>query len=256
MGLVVALGLNLWVVVVALPLSLAAHGDALAGRSLLGLLLAALSPLLALAGGVWRRSAVALMVLFPALALLPQAVAPADVSARVLPLAASLLAAASLIGFLVAVGRAGAQDERAGDNEATLTRRLAQDPTPSRWRRRLRVYRGLIVVAILFPAVLLGAVGLWGAAPASRIEESFGAQAPRAQALVTVLVGLLWVGLARAYVLGPLHAHLQHDRDLLATMESDRRHARRGRPRPIFYLAVAIALAGMVAVVWQRSSGR
>jgi hypothetical protein len=64
------------------------------------------------------------------------------------------------------------------------------------------------------------------------------------------------VGLARAYVLGPLHAHLQHDRDLLSTMESDRRHARRGRPRPIFYLAVAIALGGMVAVVWQRSSGR
>ena len=59
--------------------------------------------------------------------------------------------------------------------------------------------------------------------------------------------------LLRAYVLQPLHGHLQHDRDLLAALEADRRHARRGRPRPAFYLAVFVALAAMAAVVLQRS---
>jgi hypothetical protein len=255
MALVVALGLNLWVVVVALPLALAAHGDALVGRSALWLTVAALLPLAALALGAWRRSPMALMVAFPTLALLPQALAPPEVSARVLPPAASLLAAASLVGFLVAVARAGATIERAHDNEATLTRRLAQEPTPSRWRRRLRVYRGFIAISVLFPTVLVGGLELWPGFTRA-LEASFAAQAARAQALVTVLLGLLWVALARVYVLGPLHAHLQHDRDLLATMENDRRHARRGRPRPIFYLAVAIALGGMVAVVWQRSGAK
>ncbi|MGZ3405922.1 MAG: hypothetical protein ACXVAN_05720, partial [Polyangia bacterium] len=61
------------------------------------------------------------------------------------------------------------------------------------------------------------------------------------------------VVLLRAYVLAPLHGHLQHDRDLLRAMEHDRRHARRGRPRAAFYTAVVVALVAMIAVVWQRS---
>ncbi|MCA1662819.1 MAG: hypothetical protein LC659_00830, partial [Myxococcales bacterium] len=85
------------------------------------------------------------------------------------------------------------------------------------------------------------------------VGASFGANAARAQALATVAVGLLWIILLRAYVLAPLHGHLQHDRDLLRTMELDRRHARRGRPRAGFYFAVAVALVAMVAVVWQRA---
>jgi len=53
MALVVALGMNLWVVAVALPLGLAAHAHALAGTSTAGMLLSSVAPLGALAAGAW-----------------------------------------------------------------------------------------------------------------------------------------------------------------------------------------------------------
>jgi len=258
MTLPLALGANLWVVAVALPMLLAAHARALGGVSTPGLVAASLAPLVALGAGAWlervEAQAWALLVAFPVLVVAPQALAAPDVTARVVPAAASLLAAASLVAYLGSVVRAQARAERAVDVAAATaaTRRLHQDPIPSRWQRRLRVYRGFAVVALVFPLVLVGVVCLSPSFAAS-LEAAFGAQAPRAQALAAVGVGLLWIVLLRAYVLAPLHGHLQHDRDLLRTMELDRRHARRGRPRPGFYFAVAVALVAMAAVVWQRA---
>jgi len=256
MTLPLALGVNLWVVAVALPMLLAAHAHALGGASTAGLVVTCLAPLGALGAGAWldraQSQAWALLVAFPVLVAAPQALAAADVTARVVPAAAVVLAAASLVAYLAAVVRAQARAEDAGDGSAPVTRRLHQDPVPSRWRRRLRVYRGFAAVALAFPLVLVGSVCLSPSFTAS-LEASFGANAARAQALATVAVGLLWIVLLRAYVLAPLHGHLQHDRDLLRTMELDRRHARRGRPRAGFYFAVAVALVAMVAVVWQRA---
>lgn len=256
MGLALALGVNLWVVAVALPLALGmggAEADRWGGLAPLAAAIAALAPLGVLGAGVRLRSTSALLVGFPLLAVLPEALAPAELSARVLPAAATVLAALSLVGYLVAVAHALAADERAAATISTATtRRLSQDPTPSRWRRRLRVYRGLVALSVVMPAALLAMVDLWPDFTAS-LAASFGVHAARAQALCTVAVGLLWIGLLRAYVLGPLQLHLQHDRDLLATIESDRRHARKGRPRASFYFSVAVALAAMTAVVWQRA---
>jgi hypothetical protein len=256
MTLALALGVNLWVVAVALPLLLAAHARALGGVSTAGIVVVAVAPLGALALGAWRARAGspagALLVAFPVLVVAPQALAAAEVTARVIPAAAWLLSAVSLVAYLGSVARAQAQAERVGDGAVAATRRLHQDPLPSRWRRRLRVYRGLTVMAVVFPLVLVGAVDL-SPSFSRALTGSFGADAARAQALGTVAVGLLWIVLLRAYVLAPLHGHLQHDRDLLRTMEHDRRHARHGRPRVGFYVAVAVALGGMVAVVWQRA---
>jgi hypothetical protein len=258
MGLALALGVNLWVVAVALPLGLgvaAAESGRLGGLSPLAVVLAALAPLGVLGAGVRLRSTSALLIGFPLLAVLPEALASAELSARVLPASATVLAALSLVGYLVAVAHGLARNERADATAApttATTRRLSQDPTPSRWRRRLRVYRGLVALSVVMPAALLAMVDLWPDFTSS-LAASFGAHAARAQALCTVAVGLLSIGLLRAYLLGPLQLHLQHDRDLLATIESDRRHARKGRPRASFYFSVAVALAAMTAVVWQRA---
>ena len=254
MTLPLALGVNLWVVAVALPLGLAARAGALGATGLVGLALLSLAPLVALALGAGRRDAqpFAWYVAFPALLAVPQALATADVTARVVPAAAFALAAASLVAYQLAVATALGRDQRLRDGATVPSRRLHQDPLPSRWRRRLRVYRGLTAIAVLFPSVLLAAVDL-SPSFAAALEASFGAHAARAQALATVGVGLLWIILLRAYVLQPLYGHLQHDRELLAAMEADRRHARRGRPRAGFYFAVTVALVAMVAVVWQRS---
>lgn len=255
MTLALALGLNLWVVAVALPLALALHARAVA-HGAAALVLVSLAPLGALALGLKQRpgagQAATLLVAVPALMALPEALAPADVAAHVLPAAAFVLAALSLVAYLGAVAAGQARAERQAEATPSTARRLVQDPIPSRWRRRIRVYRGLTAASVAIPVVLLVSIDL-SSGFAATLEASFGAQAARAQALFTVGVALLWVVILRAYVLAPLHGHLQHDRDLLGAMEADRRHARRGRPRAAFYVAVVVALAAMAAVVWQRA---
>ena len=260
MGLALALGVNLWVVAVALPLGLALASDGIGnigGLSPLIVVLGAPVPLALLWLGLRHRSTPALFIAFPIVIALPEALASAELSARVLPAAATFLTALSLVGYLVAVAlgldrAARAQAPATPPLATTVTRRLVQDPTPSRWRRRLRVYRGFVAVSIIVPTALLAMVDLWPDFTSS-LAASFGRHTARAQAFCTVGVGLLWIGLLRGYILGPLQLHLQHDRDLLATVEADRRHARRGRPRPSFYFSVALALAAMTAVVWQRA---
>jgi hypothetical protein len=249
--MVLALGLNLWIVADALPLALAMRGDDGDGP---GLLILSLTVPAALVIGVSQRATIALFVAVPLLVALPLCLTGSEASARVLPSLAFVPQALSLMAYLLAVahslGRTEREDE--GDVPEVTLRSLRQDLLPARWRRRLRVYRGLTVVAVVFPTVLLAAVDL-SPAFARALGAAFGPRAPRMQALVTVAAGVLWIGILRAYLLGPLHAHLQHDRDLLAVIEADRRHARRGRPRTAFYFAVVVALVAMGAVVWQRA---
>ncbi len=242
MTIVLALGLNLWIVAAALPLALGLHSDATMG---VGLLLLSLLAPTALLLGLWQRSPVALFAAVPLFVALPLCLQGADTSARVLPPLAFVPQALSLAAYLVAVARALSGPR---PSPSPSSRGLTKDALPARWRRRLRVYRGMVATAIVFPSVLLAAIDLSPSLP-----QELGPHAPRIQALTTVAGGLLWIGILRAYLLGPLYAHLQHDRDLLGAMELDRRHARRGRPRPAFYLAVVVALAAMIAVVWQRA---
>ena len=251
MTVILALGVNLWIVADALPLAFAMRGDGNGGP---GLLLLSTTALVALGIGVWQQATLALLVAVPLLVALPLCLTGAEASARVLPSLAFVPQALSVVAYLVAVAHALARLDRAreGDSPSATSRSLRQDLLPARWRRRLRVYRGFVAVAIIFPSLLLVVVDL-APAFARDLGASFGTRAPRMQALVTVAAGLLWIGLLRAYLLAPLHAHLQHDRDLLGAVEADRRHARRGRPRPAFYVAVVVALAAMVAVVWQRA---
>jgi len=92
---------------------------------------------------------------------------------------------------------------------------------------------------------------LWPPSSA-RFAASFAGRVEAAQALVTAGIGVLSVLLYRAYLLAPLQAHLQHDRDLQAHLEAARRQARKGRPRFAFYVAVTMALVAMLAILLIR----
>src|SRR5258708_319560 len=107
--MVLALGLNLWIVADALPLALAMRGDAGDGP---GLFLLSLLVPAALAVGVWQRAASALFVAVPILVALPLCLAGAEASARVLPSLAFVPQALSLAAYLVAVARALVKIER------------------------------------------------------------------------------------------------------------------------------------------------
>ena len=94
-----------------------------------------------------------------------------------------------------------------------------------------------------------------GSANVAAMSHAFGARADAARALFTGLVGLLSLFLFRSYLLPPLEGHLDHDRAVLAQAEATRRLARRGRPRPVFYLWVLVALGAMVTVIAVRGRG-
>lgn len=247
-----ALGANLWILVVAVPLVLGHAGGHLSfpGGLLAVTALVVAAPAL-LVYGLARRSGAALLGAFPVAAVLPQAVLSTPEAGRLLPPVPFAIAALSLVGYLLAASR-WLSLPVADSAPAANRRTLAQPPTPSRWRRRLRMYRALAACAVIIPAVLIGWADLTPSTGA-RLAESFAGRVESAQALITVGIGLLSMILYRAYLLAPLRAHLQHDRDLVAHVEAARRQARKGRPRPAFYFAVALALVAMAFVVLQRA---
>jgi hypothetical protein len=247
------LGMNLWMVAVALPLvGLFGGGQGAAippgGIALLAVL-ALLGPV-ALAVGVVRRSAGLLVGLYPLLVALPLVLVTAGASPLVSP--PPLLAlGASLVGFVVVALRA--LDDAAP--APARTQRLAEMVSPPRWRRRARVYRALEVAAGLFPLVLIVAVDL---APGVRrgLEARFGGEARAVQAALTVVAALLSVAAFRVGLTAPLVAHLSAERALQRQVDADRRAARRGRPRALFFVWVAAALVAMAVMIALRAGGR
>jgi hypothetical protein len=246
-----AVGANLWLVAVLLPLVLERSWVMMPGRGLAALFAMALLPIGALYLGIRRRSVMALFVAFPFACALPELLLGSR-AARVgiVGTAPLPLTAAVLVAFLLAaahgLGRAEAPADPAGSQALTT------GPTPERWIRRLRIYRTQVALSALFPVALLFWLVGW---PATRdaFELSFAANSDDALAASAAGIGLLWMGLYRFYFLAPLEGHLHHDREVRIQLEIARRQARRGRPRPAFYVAVVCALVAMAAVLWQRA---
>ena len=254
MTLAAALGANLWIVAVLVPLAIdPAWTSMMPLRGVLSVLLLAFSAPALLAWGINRRSDGILLVAFPSVALLPQALlSTGEIGSRLMPAPPIILSAVSLVAYLVAVAHRLRTVEVAGEPLPVTERSLQREKTPSRWLRRGRVYRGLAIVAAVHPLALVAFVNLRPSTVA-QLQTSFGARAESAQALLTVGVGLLWMVLFRGYLLAPLHGHLQQDAEIRAFAQAARKQARRGRPRAAFYLAVVVALGAMMAVIWQRS---
>jgi hypothetical protein len=248
MVLPAAVGANLWLVTVLLPLVLERSWVLMPGAGLAALFLMVLLPPAALAIGLRRRSRTALLVAFPFLCMLPELLLTgrAEKTAPTGP-APLVLVAAVLLGYLFACAHALSR----GPAAEAVSQPLPSTMMPPRWRRRLRMYRTMVIAAALFPAALLFWLLGW---PATRdaFDASFASASGEALTAATAGVGLAWLGLYRAYFVAPLDGHLHHDREMRVQIEVARRHARRGRPRPLFYLAVVAALAAMGAVLWSR----
>ncbi|HZS39353.1 MAG TPA: hypothetical protein VFF06_21120 [Polyangia bacterium] len=250
-----ALGANLWILAVAVPLLLGRSWGTLAfPGGLVGVTLLVVAAPAILMYGLARRSGAALLGAFPFAVALPQALLSTPEAGHLLPPVPFALAAASLVGYLLATSRW--LSEPPAEDAAPATRKLAMPPVPARWRRRLRMYRALAACAVILPGALIAYANLWPPSSA-QLAESFAGRATTiegAQTLITVGIGLLSMLLYRNYLLAPMQAHLQHDRDLVAHVEAARRQARKGRPRFGFYVAVAMALIAMLAVVWKKAS--
>lgn len=260
--LAAALGLNLWLLTLGVPLWLGPH------PALIVLVLAPLPPLCLAA--LWidalplRRPLLLLGV--PLLSFLPVADGPlADAALH--PRPAVALQAAVLLAYLVVTSRvlvaaaAGAAPLGAGVTIASLSdaeprplTQPAKEPIPAevplRWRRRILLYRYLTAFAAFAPALLL--YGLDFHPPTQRaLRLSFGSpdRVSAVQAAFTAALALLWATCFHHFLAGPLRAHLLQDRRLSSELQRTARLARRGRPRPQFYLAMLLALLSMALLI-------
>ncbi|MCE9575883.1 MAG: hypothetical protein K8W52_22220 [Deltaproteobacteria bacterium] len=239
-----ALGINVWISIVVLP---AAFVGVLAGRTHT---LVALLPLVALIGGLLRRSEVVLLGLFPAATLVPLAVSPQMASTHVYGPVRFAIVALGFVAYLLGVSYFTTFHEPpAPISTRPLT--SAASGRPRRWLRRERVYWGLFGLSIAFPAVLLWFANFDGAIQ-WYLEQMYPGRVALMTTMIDVGVIALWLVLYLWVFLGVMRPHRTGDRELVVALAQTRASAATGRPRVRFYLGVAVALGLMAALVVSR----
>src|SRR3954466_3885695 len=106
----------------------------------------------------------------------------------------------------------------------------------------------LAAMAIVIPTVLIAWVNYDDA-----IADFLGEMYPGRVALMTTALTAgaiaLWLGIYHYAFLGGLRPHRTGDRDLVAALGQARTDAKTGKPRPRFYLSVALALIAMATLI-------
>ena len=239
-----ALGTNVWVSIVILP---AIFIGALHGASHVA---AALLPFGVLILGLQRRSEAILLGLFPAAVLVPVSLQPQLASSYVYGPIRFSLVAAGVIAYLFGVSFFTTFHEPPAPRSVRGLSSAQQAPAV-RWLRRERVYWMLTAMSVVIPTVLIAWVNF-----DDSVADFLGEMYPGRVALMTtaLTVGaiVLWLGIYHYAFLGVLRPHRTGDRDLVAALSRARSNVKSGKPRRRFYLAVAIALATMMALILFR----
>jgi hypothetical protein len=238
------LGVNVWITVVILP---AAFVGALHDRWRIA---AAAVPFGVLVLGLFRRSEAILLGLFPAAVLVPIGLQPQLASSHVYGPIRFTLVAIGVVAYLFGVSFFTTFHEPPAPRSIrTLT--SAQQGPPARWQRRERVYWMLMAMSIVIPAVLIAWVN-FDTAIADYLGEMYPGRVALMTTALTVGAIVLWLGIFHYAFLGALRPHRTGDRDLVAKLTRARADAKLGKPRLRFYVAVAVALGAMLALVALR----
>ena len=264
-------GLNLWLVGLVVPLSLAvSSGQPLASLAV-PLSLAPLAPL-SLGLGLWlrvRRFGQALLLVAVPLFAISPAGDVALSSPRLWPRPAVLIELGLLVSYLLLSCRLLAREQsplspsdgasgepRVWQHEAVS--QVEQLPPPSpRLRRRLWMGWLLCAYAVLVPALLVYALDFHP--PHLRaLQKSFPNPLRQGaiQATGTALFALLTCVTFYFGIAAPQRSQLTHHRELRDELRSIRSRARRARPSLRLWLAMGLALAGMGALLWWALRGQ
>ncbi|MEO8702674.1 MAG: hypothetical protein ABI867_21700 [Kofleriaceae bacterium] len=239
-----ALGTNVWISTVILP---AIFVSTLHTTSQIA---AALLPFTVLLFGLARRSEAILLGLFPAAILVAIALNAQMASSYVYGLIRFSLVALGVIAYLFGVSFFTTFHEPPAPRSVRGLSSAQAGPA-ERWLRRERVYTMLVVMSVMIPSVLI----VWVNFDTS-IAEFLGEMYPGRVALMTtaLTVGaiVLWLAIFHYAFLGVLRPHRTGDRDLVMKLAQARADAKAGKPRPRFYLAVALALGAMVTLIVLR----
>jgi hypothetical protein len=239
------LGVNVWVTVVILP---AVFLAALRGK----LIVAALLPLGTLLLGLWRRSELVLLGLFPSALLVPISLEPALASSHVYGPLRFALVALGVIAYLFGVSFFTTFHEPPAPKSVRPLSSVHLGPPP-RWQRRERVYWILTAMSLVIPAELVAWVN-FDASVAKFLGEMYPGRVAWMTTALTAGAIVLWLGIYHYAFLGVLRPHRTGDRDLVGALAQARADAKAGKPRARFYLAVAFALVAMLVLITLRHS--
>jgi len=239
-----ALGTNVWISIVILP---AIFVGALRGVSHIAV---AALPFVVLMLGLVRRSEAVLLGVFPAAILVPVAIQPQMASSYVYGPIRFTLVAIGAVAYLFGVAFFTTWHEPPAPRSIRGLSSAQAGPA-ERWQRRERVYWMLTAMSLIIPTVLIAWVNF-----DSAVEDYLGEMYPGRVALMTTALTagaiVLWLGIYHYAFLGVLRPHRTGDRDLVGALSRMRSDAKTGKPRPRFYLAVALALAAMATLIVLR----
>lgn len=239
-----ALGTNVWISIVILP---AIFVGALHG---VGRIAAAALPLAVLLLGLARRSEAVLLGLFPAAILVPVTLQPQMASSYVYGPVRFTLVAIGVVAYLFGVSFFTTFHEPPAPRSVRgLT--SAQAGPAERWQRRERVYWMLTALSLVIPTVLIIWVN-FDSAIADYLGEMYPGRVALMTTALTVGAIVLWLGIYHYAFLGVLRPHRTGDRDLVTALGQARSDATAGKPRPRFYLSVALALGAMAILILLR----
>ena len=239
---ILALGLNLWVTFLLVPLL---HLDSPTAAA--AWLTA--PPLLALGAGIVLRNRMVLLAAYPLLLGLPTLINTKLVGVNVYSPLTFCLVALSFVAFMVAT--VALLEVIHAPAAPTETKSLGQVRLDERWQRRVRIHRWLAVLAGVFPALLIFTAFLHPGVQAD-LTTYFPRRGTSPQVFLGVMVLLLWLTIFYAYFLQPLRSHVRGDPYLQYELRRIRHDARTGKPRAGFYVFVAMALIFMVVLVVSR----
>jgi hypothetical protein len=239
-----ALGTNVWISIVILP---AIFVGALHG---VGHIAAALLPFAVLMLGLARRSEAILLGLFPAAVLVPVGLQPQLASQHVYGPIRFVLVALGVIAYLFGVSFFTTFHEPPAPRSVRGLS-SAQAGPPTRWLRRERVYWMLTAMCIVIPMVLIAWVN-YDDSIATFLGDMYPGRVALMTTALTVGAIVLWLGIFHYAFLGVLRPHRTGDRDLVTALARARADAKSGKPRGRFYLAVALALCAMLALLLFR----
>ncbi len=239
-----ALGTNVWISIVILP---AIFVGALRTTNQIA---AAILPFGVLLLGLARRSEAVLLGLFPAAVLIPVALNSQMASSHVYGPIRFTLVAVGVVAYLFGVAFFTTFHEPPAPRSVRGLSSAQAGPA-ERWQRRERVYVMLTVMSVVMPMVLIAWVNF-----DSSIERYLGEMYPGRVGLMTtaLTVGaiVLWLGIYHYAFLGVLRPHRTGDRDRVGMLAQARSDAKTGKPRPRFYLSVALALVAMATLILVR----
>jgi hypothetical protein len=237
------LGVNVWITVVILP---AIFVFALRGK----MIVAALLPFGTLMLGLWRRSELVLLCLFPSALLVPISLEPALATSHVYGPIRFVLVALGVVAYLFGVSFFTTFHEPPAPKSVRPLSSAQQGPLP-RWQRRERVYWMLSAMSLVIPAVLIAWVN-FDESVADFLGEMYPGRVALMTTALTVGAIVLWLGIYHYAFLGALRPHRTGDRDLVGALAQARADAKAGKPRARFYLAVAFALGAMLVLIVLR----